>query len=131
MVGASRGRLNQTLAHTAIRTLFGEGDGQDVKAVDTVEVPGVGCSDAPPGSDGCRSDEPVVRADILARGGKLGPNSGVRTSSEKAERHRGKRSQDCLDERFAAGSVLWGRAVYAMQQLGGSDGGYRDLFGRA
>ncbi len=75
--------------------------------------------------------KPVVRADILARGGELGPDSGVRTSSEQTERQRGKCGQDCLDERFAPASVRWGRAVHAMQQLRGSDGGYRDLFVRA
>jgi hypothetical protein len=84
---------------------FGKGEGQDVEAVDTVEVPHVGFPDAPPGGDGRRSEEPVVRTDILARGGKLGPDAGVRTSSEQAERQRWKRGQDCLDNRFAASAV--------------------------
>ncbi len=69
-----------------------------------------------------------MRADILARGGELGPDSGVRAGGEEPEGHRGKCGEHCLDERFAAGSVFRGRAVHAMQQLRGSDSGYRDLF---
>jgi hypothetical protein len=115
----------------AVSTLFGERDGQDVKAVDTFEVPGVGCSDAPSGGDGSSSDDPVVRANILTRGGQLGPDAGVRTSSEQTERQRGKRGQDCFDERFSTGSVLRGRAMHAVQQFRCRDGGYRDIVVRA
>jgi hypothetical protein len=42
----------------------------------------------------------------------------------------GKRGQDRLDEGFTAGPVLWGGAVHAVQQLGGCNGGDRDLFVR-
>jgi hypothetical protein len=40
--------------------LAGVGDGQDVKAGDTVEVPEIRSSDAPSGSYGGRGDDPVV-----------------------------------------------------------------------
>lgn len=54
-----------------------------------------------------------MRTDILARGGEPGPDTGVRTSGHQAERQRGKRGQDCLDEGFSAGLMLRGRAVDA------------------
>jgi hypothetical protein len=110
-------------------TLFGEGDAEEVKTHDAVEVPDVGCSNPPPGGDGGRGDEPIVRADILPRSGELGPDAGVRTSGEQAERQRGERGQDCLDECFPAGAVFGGRTVHTMQQLGRRDGSYRDFFG--
>ena len=86
--------------------LAGEGDGHDVKADDTVKVPEIGCSDAPPGGYGGRRDEPVVCPDILAGCGEFGPDAGVRTSGEEAEGQRGKRGQDRLDEGLTAGAVL-------------------------
>jgi hypothetical protein len=107
--------------------LAGEGDGQDVKAGDTVKVPDIGCSNAPSGSYGSRSDEPVVRPDVLSGRGEPGPDAGVCTSGEKAEGQRGERVQDRLDEGLTAGLVLRGSAVHAVQQLGGRDGGDPDL----
>jgi hypothetical protein len=55
-----KGRLAIPPAAVSAPVLAGEGDGQDVKAGDTVEVPQIGCSDAPSGSYGGRSDDPVV-----------------------------------------------------------------------
>jgi len=107
--------------------LAGEGDGQDVKAGDTVKVPEIGCSNAPSGSYGSRRDEPVMRPDVLSGRGEPGPDAGVRTSGEKAEGQRGKRVQDRLDEGLTAGPALGGSSVYAVQQLGGRDGGDPDL----
>lgn len=66
--------------------LVAEGDGEDVKTLDTVKVRGSGGSDAPSGSYSSRSDQTVVRADILARSGELGPDTGVRTGGQQAER---------------------------------------------
>jgi len=110
--------------------LAGEGDGQDVKAGDTVKVPEIGCSDAPSGSYGGRRDEPVVCPDVLAGSGESGPDAGVRTSGKQAEGQRGKRDQDRLDEGLTPGPVLRGGAVHAVQQLGGRDGGDPDLLVR-
>ena len=107
--------------------LAGEGDGQDVKAGDTVKVPEIGCSNAPSGSYGSRRDEPVMHPDVLSGRGEPGPDAGVRTSGEKAEGQRGKRVQDRLDEGLTAGPVLEGSSVHAVQQLGGRDGGDPDL----
>ena len=95
--------------------LAGEGDGQDVKAGDTVKVPEIGCSDAPSGSYGGRRDEPVVCPDVLAGSGESGPDAGVRTSGKQAEGQRGKRDQDRLDEGLTPGPVLRGGAVHAVQ----------------
>ena len=83
--------------------LAGEGDGQDVKAGDTVKAPEIGCSNAPSGSYGSRRDEPVMRPDVLSGRGEPGPDAGVRTSGEKAEGQRGERVQDRLDEGLTAG----------------------------
>ncbi len=110
--------------------LAGEGDGQDVKAGDTVKVPEIGCRHAPSGSYGSRRDDPVVRPDVLSGCGEPGPDAGVRTSGEKAEGQRGKRVEDRLDEGLTAGSVLGGSSVHAVQQLGGCDGGDPDLLVR-
>lgn len=107
--------------------LAGEGDGKDVKAGYSAEVPEIGCSDAPAGSYGGRRDEPVVCPDVLAGNGESGPDAGVRTSGEEAEGQRGKRGQDRFDEGLPAGPVLWGGAVHAVQELGSSDGGDPDL----
>jgi hypothetical protein len=111
--------------------LPGERDRQDVKALDTLKVPGIGCSYAPSCGDGDRGDEPMVRPDVLAGGGEFGPDAGVRTSGQQAERQRGKRDQHSLDEGLTTGSVLRRRAVDAMQQLRGCNGGYADLLVRA
>ena len=101
----------------------GEGDGQDVQADDTVEVPEVCCPDTPSGSNGGRRDDPVMRPHLLAGSGQSGPDAGVRASSQQAEGQRGKRGQHRLDEGLPAGPVLGSGAVHAMQQLGGRDGG--------
>ena len=107
-----------------------EGNGQDVEADDTVEVPEISCSDTPSGGNSGRRDKPVVRPDVLADGGEFGPDSGVRTSGEQTEGQRGKRGKDCLDEGLTAASVLRGGTMYAMQQLRGRDGGDTDLLVR-
>lgn len=99
----------------------GEGHAHDVQAGDTVKVPEVGCPDTPSGSYGGRRDEPVMRPHILAGCGELGPDAGVRASSEQPERKRGKRGQHRLDEGLTAGPVLRSGAVHAMEQLRGRD----------
>jgi hypothetical protein len=108
----------------------GEGDGKDIEARDAVEVPEVGCPDAPSGRDRGRCDEPVVRPDVLAGGGELGPDAGVRAGGEEAEGHRRECGQDCLDEGLAADPVLRGGAVHAVQQLSSRDGGDPDFLVR-
>jgi hypothetical protein len=113
-----------------VPTLASEGNGQDVKADDSVKVPEIGGSDAPTDSYGGRRDEPIVRPGILTGGGELGPDAGVRTSGEEAERQRGKCLQDRFDEGFTAGPVPRGGAVRATQQLSGRDSGDPDLFVR-
>ena len=107
--------------------LAGAGDGQDVKAGDTVKVPEIGCFNAPSGSYGSRRDEPVMRPDVLSGRGEPGPDAGVRTSGDKAEGQRGKRVQDRLDEGLTAGPAPGGSPVHAVQQLGGRDGSDPDL----
>ena len=101
--------------------IAGAGDGQDVKAGDTVKVPEIGCFNAPSGSYGSRRDEPVMRPDVLSGRGEPGPDAGVRTSGDKAEGQRGKRVQDRLDEGLTAGPAPGGSPVHAVQQLGGRD----------
>jgi hypothetical protein len=71
-----------------------------------------------------------VRPDILARGGKPGPDAGVRTGSEKAEGQRRERGEDCLDEGLTARAVLRGGTVHAVQQFGGRDGSDPDFLVR-
>jgi hypothetical protein len=107
--------------------LAGEGNAQDVEADDTVKVPQIGCSDAPSSGYGCRRDEPVVRPDVLAGCGELGPDPGVCTGGEKAEGERGERGQGRFDEGLTAGAVLRTCPVYAVQQFRGGDGGDPDL----
>jgi len=124
------GKLSHPPAAVSAPVLAGEGDGQDVKAGDTVEVPQIGCSDAPSGSYGGRSDDPVVCPDVLAGSDESGPDAGVRTSGEQAEGQRGESGQDSLDEGLTARPVLRGSAVYSVQQLGGGDGGDPDLLVR-
>jgi hypothetical protein len=106
----------------------GEGDGNGIEADDTIKVPEIGRSDAPPGSYGSRRDKPIVRRDALPGCGELGPDTGVRTSGEQAEGQRGKRDQDRLDEGLTAGPVLRCGSVHAVEQLRGRDGGDPDLF---
>jgi len=114
-------------AIVAVQLLAGEGDGQDVKAGDTVKVPEIGCPDAPSGRDGGSRDKPVVGADVLADGGEFGPDAGVRTSGQEAEGQRRERGEYSLDEGLTAGPVLRARAVHAMEQLGGCYGCDPDL----
>ena len=71
-----------------------------------------------------------VTHDVLAQH-EFGPEAGVRTRGQQAEKQRGKRGQRSLDEGLAAGSVLRRRAVDANQQLRRCDGGYADLLVRA
>ena len=55
----------------------------------------------------------------------------MRASGEKLEGQRRERGQDCLDEGLPAGPVLGDRAVHAVQQLRGGDGGDPGFFVRA
>jgi hypothetical protein len=107
-----------------------EGDSQDIEAGDTVKVPEIGCSDAPPGAYGGRRDEPVMCPDVLAGSSKSGPDAGMRASAEEVEGQRRKRGQDCLDEGFTAGPVFGGGPVHAVQQFRSGDGGDSDFFVR-
>jgi hypothetical protein len=91
-------------------------------------MPGAGCSYSSSRSYGGCRDEPVVRPDVLAAGGEFGADPGVRAGGHQAERQRGERSQDGLDEGRTAGLVLGGRMVNAMQQFRSRDGSYRYIF---
>jgi hypothetical protein len=97
--------------------LAGEGDAEDVKPGDTVKVTAISCPDAPSGRNGGRSDDPVVRPDVLRGSGEVGPDAGVRSSGQEVEGQRRKRGNDCLDEGLTTGAVLAGRPVHAIQQL--------------
>jgi hypothetical protein len=72
-----RWRVSASRAAIGALPLPGERDTQDVNAVDTLKVPGIGCSYPPSCGDGGRGHEPVVRSDVLAGGGELGPDAGV------------------------------------------------------
>jgi hypothetical protein len=74
-----RWRLSASRAAIGALPLPGERDSHDVEAVDALKMPGIGCSYAPSCGDGGRGYEPVVRSDVLAGGGELGPEAGVRT----------------------------------------------------
>jgi len=65
--------------------LAGKGDGDDIKPRDTVEVPAISRPDAPSGRNGSRSDDPVVRPDVLPGSSEVGPDAGVRASGQEVE----------------------------------------------
>jgi hypothetical protein len=109
----------------------GEADGDDVEAGDSVEVADIGGGDFPVGSDRGGGHDPVVGPDIVSGDSQFEPQAGMGVGGKQVERQWRECVEDAFDERFPAGSVFGGRAVYAVQELGCGDGGYAGLVGRA
>src|SRR6266536_1589787 len=104
-------------------------DDHNVQARDAVEVPDVGCSDAPSSGDGGGRDEPVVSPYVYPRQGQPCPKPRVCARCQQIEGERRKRGQDPLDEGFPACAVLRRCPLHSMQQFRRRNGSDPYLFG--